>query len=210
MSCVPAPQVRVPPLSTHQLWSLVLALTLGLRKACQQCDVTLFSLCSWLAHLWVGPKPWVIKRQGFPRGVWPWKTGQLAQWLLVQREQQRLGSPEVLLPVAQTLLGARSPLNHHLAWTAYFLLRHDLALDPLEALEPLEAQSPSKTPDLDRQQPLRRGRLPKTVLDRSRAFIHLLNAEVGLARTNHRSACSPPLVRSITWWPPTGTRPLQH
>lgn len=182
MSCVPPSQVRVTALAIPQLWSLVLALTLGTCQARQQCAVTLLNLRSWLAQLRKRPKPWVIKDQVFPRGAWPWKTGKLAQWLLVQREQQRLGSPEVLLPVAQTLLGARSPLNHHLAWTAHFLLRHDLALDPLETLEPQEAQDTSETPDLDRQQPPSRGRLPKIILDRSRAFIHLLTAEVGLAQ----------------------------
>lgn len=180
MSCVSPPQVRAPPLSTSQLWSLVLALTLGPRQACRQCTINPVSLRSWLAQLREGPKTWVIKRQGFPKGAWPWKTSQLAKWLLVQREQQRLGGPEVLLPVARTLLGARSPLNHHLAWTAHFLLRHDLALDPLETLDPLGPQDPSKTPNLDSQQPPSRGSLPKTVLDRSRAFIHQLSAEVGL------------------------------
>lgn len=144
--------------------------------------MTLPSLRSWLAQLQKAPKPWVIKGRGLPRGAWPWKTGQLAQWLLVQREQQQLGGPEVLLPVAKTLLGARSPLNHHLAWTAHFLLRHDLALDPLENFESLEVQDPPKNPDLDPLQPPSRGHLPKTILDWSRAFIHLLTAEVGLVQ----------------------------
>lgn len=192
MSCVPAPQVRAPPLSTPQLWSLVLALTLGPCQACQQCAVTPLNLRSWLAQLREEPKPWVKKGRGFPKGAWPWKTCQLAQWLLVQREQQRLGGPEVLLPVARTLLGARSPLNHHLSWTAHFLLRHDLAVDPLETLERLEVQEPSETPELDLERPSSRGRLPRTVLERSRTFIHLLSAKVGLTQDQSQ-------LSSTTW-----------
>lgn len=82
--------------------------------------------------------------------------------------------------MARALLEARSPLKHHLAWTAHFLLRHDLALDPIETLEPLATKDPSETPDLNLRQPASSGRLPKILLGKSRAFIHLLNTEVGL------------------------------
>lgn len=203
MSCVRLPQVQAPPLSTPQLWVLVLALTLGPRQACRQCGIAPPTLRSWLAQLQEGAGPLAIRGCGLPRGVWPWRTGRLAQWLLVQREQQQQGGPDVLLQVARTLLGGRSSLNHQLAWTAHFLLRHDLALDSLETLDPLDSQQPPEldphqTPNLDPLDPQQspnldpqaldllqpsglasRGHLPRTVLDRSRAFIHLLDAQVG-------------------------------
>lgn len=180
-----------PPLSIPQLWVLVLALTLGTRQVCRQSGVTPSLLRSWLTKLKKGGRPWVTKGRVLPGEAWPWKTGRLAQWLLVQREQQQQASPEVLLEVAQTLLGRHSPISHQLAWTAHFLLRHDLALEPLEALDVLETPDlepldisnlePLETTDLDPQHSPSlaiRGRLPKIVLDRSRAFIHLLALEM--------------------------------
>lgn len=152
------PQLPFPPLSTPELSALVLALTHGPHHVSRHLGVALPTLHSWATQLWEGVWPWECGR-GSPRRAWPWRTGRLAEWLLGQREQQGATGPDALLQVAQQLLGSDSLLSHRLAWTAHFLLRHDLGLQSIG--------------------PPTGGRLPSCLLDKSQAFIHLLAAQVG-------------------------------
>ena len=85
----------------------------------------------------------------------------MAEWVLSQREQQLSVSEDVLLQTARSALGEDAAPADCYSWTVDFLLRHQLGVQPAGSRH-------------------HRGRLPRSVRDNSRTFIHFLSTLVSL------------------------------
>lgn len=161
--CLP-PQRAASPLSASQLAALLLALCHGLRHASRHYSLAPPIIRSWSrqqeAHL--------LER------AWHWQTEKLAEWLLTQREQQLSADQDVLLQIARRALGEGSQLTACYSWTVDFLLRHNLAVQPL-------ATGSGR---------LRTGRLPRNIRDNSYAFVHLLSAQVSNCLRRSTTVCA--------------------
>ncbi len=152
--CPLPPQFPVSPLSAAQLAAVLCSLCHGLPQASRRYQTPPQTIRSWIRQQ---------ERQlsGSDR-KWCWRTEELAEWVLSQREQQLSVSDDVLLLTAKKALGVDSKLTDCYSWTVDFLLRHELSVQP--------AITDSKKHH--------RGRLPRNILDNSRAFINLLSAQV--------------------------------
>lgn len=157
-------QRAASPLSASQLAALLLALCHGLRHASRHYGLAPPTIRSWSqqqeAHL--------------AERAWHWQTEKLAEWLLTQREQQLSAGPDVLLQIARRALGEDSQLTACYGWIVDFLLRHDLAVQPL-------AMGSGR---------LRTGRLPRNIRDNSYAFVHLLSAQVSNCLRRSTTVCA--------------------
>ncbi|KAM3595960.1 uncharacterized protein V6R79_006002 [Siganus canaliculatus] len=141
-------QSSAGPLSVSQLSVVLFSLCHGVPRACRRFHTSPASVRSWIR---------VLERQLADR-KWPWRTDDLAEWVLTQRELQHSVGQDVLLPAAVAAIGGERPLLDAYRWIVDFLLRHQLSLQPVQ--DPLP-----KT-------------LPRRVLDNSRAFVDLLSARI--------------------------------
>lgn len=104
---------------------------------------------------------WIQKREQRCSQTWFWSTEKLAEWLLVQREQQLTVSEETLVQMAREALGDVSEPSCY-NWVLDFLLRHKLGLNRSA---------------VDRgQRPC--GSLPRSIMENSRAFVKLVSPQV--------------------------------
>lgn len=86
----------------------------------------------------------------------------MAEWVLIQREQQLTVSEETLMQMAKEALGETDATSCY-NWVIDFLLRHKLSVNPLP---------------VDRgHHPC--GRLPTDIVANSRAFVERLSPQVG-------------------------------
>lgn len=159
----PLPQCLLSPLSAFQL------------------SVVLFSLCHGIpqaSRRYLRPPPtirfWIQQQEHhLSEKTWCWKTEKLAEWVLSQREQQLSVSEDTLLQTAKGALGVDSKLVDCYRWIVDFLLRHELSVQPI---------------NIDSNQHPRR--LPRNIRDNSRAFRHLLSAQVSLRLHRSVSVCT--------------------
>lgn len=93
----------------------------------------------------------------------------LAEWVLIQREQQLTVSEETLIQMAKEAMGETNTTSCY-NWIIDFLLRHKLSMNPLPA---------------DRgHHP--RGSLPVDIAANSRAFVERLSPQVSDSVCNGR------------------------
>lgn len=109
-------------------------------------------------------RTWVQQKEQHRPQTWFWSTEKMAEWLLVQREQQLSVSLDTLVQMSREALGAVDR-SSSFSWVLDFLLRHQLSLNPL-SLDP---------------GPCPRGRLPRSILANSRAFVEKLSPQVSSA-----------------------------
>lgn len=143
------------PLLANQLSAVLSSLCYGLPQACRCHQTSPLAIQSWIR----------LQEHHLSDRKWCWRTDKLAEWVLNQREQQFSLSEDVLLQTARTALGEDSQLVDCYSWIVDFMLRHELSLQP--------------TNNSDQQQQQHyRGRLPKSVRDNSRTFIHSLSTQI--------------------------------
>lgn len=99
--------------------------------------------------------------RGLGNRTWYWRTDKLVEWVLRLREQQLMVSEDVLLQTTRTALGDGSSLLDCYSWIVDFMLRRGLGLRP--------------TPNRQNQ----KNKLPKSIREKSRAFIKSLCSQVG-------------------------------
>uniref|UniRef100_A0AAQ4PCN2 Pogo transposable element derived with ZNF domain a n=1 Tax=Gasterosteus aculeatus aculeatus TaxID=481459 RepID=A0AAQ4PCN2_GASAC len=147
----PRPQANqgsLAPLSASQLSVVLSSLCHGLPQASLRSHTSPLEVCSWIQQ----------QERRLSDRKWGWRSEGLAQWVLVQREQQLNLSEGVLLRAARSALGEDSPLAECYSWTVDFLLRHGLGL-----------QTANKR---------QRGRLPRSIRDNSRTFTRSLLTQI--------------------------------
>lgn len=69
----------------------------------------------------------------------------MAQWVLIQREQQLIVKEDVLLHTTRTALGGDTNLLDCYSWTVDFMLRHGLSLQPIASKLPKSIREDSQT-----------------------------------------------------------------
>lgn len=146
------PQCPVSPLSAFQLSVVLFSLCHGLLQASRRYNTPPLTIRSWIQQ----------QERHLSERTWCWKTEKLAEWVLSRREQQLRVSEDALLQTARGALGVDSQLMDCHSWIVDFLLRHKLSMQPI---------------NMDNNHH-HRGRLPRNIRDNSRAFIHLLSAQV--------------------------------
>lgn len=146
------PQCPVRPLSASQLSTALFALCHGLPLASRRYHTSPLTIQSWIRH----------QERLLSDKKWHWKTAKVAQWVLSQREQQLSVREDDLLQTARRALGEDAQPMDRYNWTVDFMLRHELSLQP------------TNTDDHQHH----RGRLPRTIRENSRSFIHSLSAQV--------------------------------
>lgn len=110
---------------------------------------------------------WIQQKGKQQSDTWYWSTEKLAEWVLIQREQQLTVSEETLMQMAKTALGDADASSCY-SWIIDFLLRHRLSVNPLT---------------VDRgHRPY--GSLPRNIVGNSRAFIQHLSPQVSDAGCN--------------------------
>uniref|UniRef100_A0A3B5K4G5 Pogo transposable element derived with ZNF domain a n=1 Tax=Takifugu rubripes TaxID=31033 RepID=A0A3B5K4G5_TAKRU len=115
---------------------------------------------------------WIQQKERQQSETWYWSTEKLAEWVLIQREQQLTVSEETLMQMAEEALGETDATSCY-NWVIDFLLRHKLSVNPLP---------------VDRgHHPC--GRLPTDIVANSRAFVERLSPQI-------RSK-APPLVATM-------------
>lgn len=148
----PPPQVRLSPLTFAQLSVVLAALCHGIPQASLQHHASPQTIRAWIA----------LQERGLSSGKWPWKTEKLAEWVLVQREQQLQVSKVDLLRAARSALGESSLSVDQFCWSVDFMLRHRLNFRP------------TKVDDFK----FHRLALPQSLREKSCSFIQNLNKQV--------------------------------
>ena len=144
---VSLPQHDGSPLSPFQQRVVCSALLHGVSQACRRYQTPAHKIQSWIQQ-----------QEQRCSQTWYWSTEELAEWLLVQREQQLSVSEDALLQTALEALGEAHQSSCH-AWLLDFLLRHQLGLN--------RGRRPC-------------GSLPRSIVDNSRAFVELLSPQVSV------------------------------
>lgn len=104
---------------------------------------------------------WIQQKEKQQSETWYWSTEKLAEWVLIQREQQLTVSEETLMQAAKEALGEPDATSCY-NWMIDFLLRHKLSMNPL-------------TVD-GGHHPC--GSLPGDIVAKSRAFVERLSPQV--------------------------------
>lgn len=116
---------------------------------------------------------WIHQKEQRQPETWYWSTEKLAEWVLIQREQQLTVSEQTLMEMAKEAVGD-ADVDRCYSWIIDFLLRHRLSFSPLT---------------VDRgHRPC--GSLPRNIVVNSRAFVQLLSPQVSESGRRRRPSGS--------------------